>query len=89
MTKNLDEQMNSILKTAFNDFYDYITEKDIIKAAHEYSTKSIYKGAKTALKDLQHLHAYSAEDSTCIYCGLTVKQLYANSEALEDKQGKR
>lgn len=45
-------ELDTILTKAFNDFYDYITEKDIIKVSHEYSEKSIYKDAKAALEAL-------------------------------------
>lgn len=45
-----DDVLDKILVKAFNDFYDYITEHDIIKAAHEYSEKTVYKDAKSAIR---------------------------------------
>lgn len=48
----LSNELDTILTKAFNDFYDYITEKDIIKAAHEYSEKTVYKIARQALIEL-------------------------------------
>jgi len=44
-SKTIDE----ILTKAFNDFYDYIIEKDIVKVAHEYSEKTVYKEAHQAI----------------------------------------
>lgn len=46
------ENLDEILTKAVNDFYDYITERDIIKAAHEYSNKTIYKETKQQLETL-------------------------------------
>ena len=46
------ESLDSILEEAFNNFYDYITEKDIIKVAHEYSEKTVYKQARAKLERL-------------------------------------
>lgn len=43
------DALDEILTTAFNDFYDYITEADMVKAAHEYSEKTAYKKAKAKL----------------------------------------
>lgn len=40
-----NEDLEETLTKAFNDFYDYITEKDIIKTAHEYTEKTVYKTA--------------------------------------------
>lgn len=37
------------LKVALNKFYDYITERDIIKVADEYSNKRIPKEAREAI----------------------------------------
>jgi DNA topoisomerase IB len=45
-----DDAIENILKKAFNDYYDYITEKDIIKAAHEYSEKTAFKEAAQQLR---------------------------------------
>ena len=44
------DKLDVILHKAFNDHYDYITEADIIKVAHEYSEKTIYKRAKAAIQ---------------------------------------
>jgi hypothetical protein len=49
--KDLPE-VEAILTDAFNSFYDYITEKDIIKAAHEYSEKTVYKIALARINKL-------------------------------------
>lgn len=46
---NQPDTLDEILTKAFNDFYDYITEKDIIKVAHEYSEKTVYNQAKLSL----------------------------------------
>lgn len=51
-TGSVDGQIDAILMKAFNEYYDYITEKDIIKAANEYSEKTSYNNAKSALKQL-------------------------------------
>lgn len=45
-------EIEKIVTKVFNDFYDYITERDIIKAAHEYSEKTIYKEATQAIYNL-------------------------------------
>ncbi len=47
-TSSLDE----ILTKIFIDYYDYMTEQDILKAAHEYSEKTVYKEAKAAIQSL-------------------------------------
>ena len=47
MTTN--KTIDEILTKAFNDFYDYIIEKDIVKVAHEYSEKTVYKEAHQAI----------------------------------------
>jgi len=47
MTAN--KTIDEILTKAFNDFYDYIIEKDIVKVAHEYSEKTVYKEAHQAI----------------------------------------
>jgi hypothetical protein len=44
-----ERKIDELLTKAFNDFYDYITEKDIVKVAHEYSEKTVYKTAKASL----------------------------------------
>ena len=49
---NEEDRLGEILTKAFNDFYDYITEKDMIKVAHEYSEKTVYKTAKQELTNL-------------------------------------
>lgn len=46
------DKIDAILTIAFNDFYDYIIEKDIVKAAHEYSEKTVYKTAKRQINNL-------------------------------------
>lgn len=48
--KPVDSELDRILKKLLNDFYDYMTERDILKTAHEYSEKTIYKTAKQALQ---------------------------------------
>lgn len=48
---SIDSELEEILTRGFNAFYDYITEKDIIKAAHEYNEKTFYFEA------LQDIHA--------------------------------
>lgn len=50
--QEFEERLDEILETALNDFYDYITEKDIIKVADEYSNKTIPKKAKQAIDRL-------------------------------------
>lgn len=50
--QEFDKRLGEILETALNDFYDYITEKDIIKVADEYSNKTIPKKAKQAIREL-------------------------------------
>lgn len=40
-----------ILKKAFNDYYEYITEQDIMRVAYEYDEKTIYREAITAFSD--------------------------------------
>ena len=47
--------LDEILTKAFNDFYDYIIEKDMLKVAREYSEKTVYKSAK------QHIQALITE----------------------------
>ena len=47
-----EQKIEEILTKAANEIYDYITEKDIIKAANEYHNKTIYKKAKFELKKL-------------------------------------
>jgi hypothetical protein len=46
------EELDEILLKAFNDFYDYVYEPNIVKAAEEYSNKTIYRDIKTALTAL-------------------------------------
>ncbi len=47
-----NKTIEEILTKAFNDFYDYIIERDIVKVAHEYSEKTVYKTATQALNQL-------------------------------------
>ncbi len=50
MTDSQPTELEKILTKAFNDFYDYITERDMIKVAHEYSEKTVYKTATAQLE---------------------------------------
>lgn len=48
-TPSFSDKLDEILVTCLNEFYDYITEKDIVKVADEYSNKTIPKKAKASL----------------------------------------
>ena len=50
-TEDGNEWLDKIITKGFNDYYDYITEKDIIKAAYEYSEKTSYKQTKKDITD--------------------------------------
>lgn len=47
-----NKRVEEILTKAFNDFYDYITEKDIVKVAHEYSEKTVFKQASQEIQKM-------------------------------------
>lgn len=46
------DAISEILTETLNNFYDYITEKDIIKAAEEYYSKTTFTQAKAKLQAL-------------------------------------
>jgi hypothetical protein len=53
MTSNSNTPtIDSILTDTLNNYYDYIYDKDIVKIAQEYSEKTIFKDAKSALVSL-------------------------------------
>lgn len=48
----MDKQIDEILATFGGELYDYITEKDIIKAAEIYAEKPMHKKAKQRITAL-------------------------------------
>ena len=46
------QRTKEILEKALNDFYDYITERDMIKVADEYSNKRILTQALDSIEEV-------------------------------------
>lgn len=59
-TQPPEGELDEILTKVLNEFYDYITEKDIVKAAHEYSEKTIFKESIKALLAWHNTHTREA-----------------------------
>lgn len=82
MTKNTRDEIDKILTKALNDFYDYIIEKDIVKVAHEYSEKTVYKTAKQAIEALIDKEVAKANTPTHIM-GKPIDEVIMILSALE------